>query len=987
MMKRTLFTLLLLAGALTLHEAFKPDVLFIVIDDLNDWTTLFDKSNPIKTPNMERLAARGTFFSNAHCAAPACGPSRTAVLSGFAPTTSGAYENAPQVYRKTMPDDISLPDWFRRNGYTSWGGGKIFHNGGGNDESDRSFDAFFPLGSEPKAKAAQLKLPDWADFGEVNEELADVRTVAAAGAFLKSKTDTPRFTAVGLYKPHLPHYAPKQNVDNYPIAKVVMPSMPGDDFSDIPGPGKIMAHREYDRVEAMNGRKPGSAGSPEHLVQSYQASADFADEMVGRVLDALDASGRAGNTIIVLWGDNGYHLGDKESISKFTLWEKASHVPFIIVAPGVSKPGSRCEAPVSLVNIFPTLTELANLPAKPRVDGSSLVPLLRDPNAVWDNPAVITMGRGNHAVRTADWRYIRYHDGSEELYDARKDPWNNANLAAKPELGPVLATLRAALPKSEIAVPAVFGNTYKAPGHEADLRAPNPAGPRKPNGAEKDRDPGEAPDGVLPDGAASRAMPAISRKTPVTPDLHLNFHLMHPGQKANPADPNAGLFVDGTCHLHYIYNPGGKPGEFAFAHVASKDMLHWEWLPTNLNKAFTGHGMFSGTAFLTREGKPAVIYHGQGSEANQVALANDRALTEWEKPVAVKPSNPKGLDISKVINWDPDCFRVGDAYYAIFGNRIGQVEEVPYLAKSTDLKNWEYVGPFMSRELPDVLAVEDISCANFFQMGTKWMLLCISHNLGCRYYLGEWDAKREQFVPESHHRMSWPLDWHPLDERSRLNVFAPESLLTPDGRRVMWGWLFELPGGVQSLPRELELPNDGLLRIKPLRELNTLRAEGKTLTNIPLPSGLKRGDKEYHHVADLPGDAVEIRAVFDRAKAEHARFGFNLFANKPDGSGFPIRIQPDSRTIRVGASEAPFAVADLPAGEDVEIRIFIDKYLVEVFVNDRQAVVGWHDDWRGKTKLHAYSYIAPTEIKQLAIWPLKSTNAGFLKALESGVVR
>jgi beta-fructofuranosidase len=988
-MKTPILAILLCAGAITLHaaETSKPDILFVVIDDMNDWTTLFDTSNPIKTPNLERLAQRGTFFSNAYCATPACGPSRTAVLSGFAPTTSGAYENAPRVYRNTLPDDISLPDWFRRNGYAAWGGGKIFHNGGGNDESDRSFDSFFPLSGEPQANIAKLELPGWADFGEVSEELADERTVAAAGAFLKSKTDKPRFTAVGIYKPHLPHYAPPENFKRYPIGKVVMPSTPGDDFSDIPGPGRMMARREYRLVEAMKGRKPGGKGSPEHLVQSYQASADFADEMVGRVLDALDASGRADNTIIVLFGDNGYHLGDKESVSKFTLWEKASHVPFIIVAPGVSKPGSRCETPVGLVNIFPTLTELAGLPAKPGVDGMSLVPLLCDSHAAWDKPAVITMGRGNHAVRTADWRYIRYFDGQEELYDARKDSWNNTNLAGKPECAPVLAKLRASLPKEEVPIPAFFGSEYKAPRNgvpAAGARVEKPVPQNTKAARSKQSSAGKEEDGVIAQMDAA-GMPAINRKTPVTPDLYLNFHLMHPGQRANPADPNAGLFFDGAYHLHYIYNPGGGRGEYAFAHVASPDMIHWEWRPTNLHKDFTGHGMFSGTAFLTREGRPAIIYHGQGSGSNQIAFAADNSLEQWEKPVPVQPANPRNLDVSKVISWDPDCFRIGDTYYAIFGNRIGQVEEVPYLAKSTDLENWEYVGPFFAGEPPDVLRVEDLSCANFFPIGDKgkWMLLCISHNLGCRYYLGEWDAKREQFVPESHARMSWPLDWHPLDERSRLNVFAPESLLTPDGRRVMWAWLFELPGGVQTLPRELELPEDGILRIKPLRELNALRTGGRTLTNIPLPSG----SKQHHHVADLPGDAVEICAVFDRAKAEHACIGFDLFADKPGAQGFPIRIQPHNRTLRAGASEAPFAVADLPPGEDLELRIFIDKYLVEVFVNDRQAVVGWHGNWKGKSKLHAYGYLEPTEIKELTIWTLKPANEGFLKAAESGIVQ
>ena len=182
------------------------------------------------------------------------------------------------------------------------------------------------------------------------------------------------------------------------------------------------------------------------MVQSYQAAADFADQMVGRLIDKLDASGRAGNTIVVLWADHGYHLGDKESCVKFTLWEKANHVPLIIVAPGVTTPGRRVDAPVSLVDIYPTLLELTGLPRKPDNDGESLVPLLKNPNAKREQPAVMTWQRGNHAVRTERWRYIRYYDWSEELYDHTRDPWEWKNLAGDPEYADVIAEHKRWLP-------------------------------------------------------------------------------------------------------------------------------------------------------------------------------------------------------------------------------------------------------------------------------------------------------------------------------------------------------------------------------------------------------------------------------------------------------------------------------------------------------------------------------------------------------------
>ncbi|MBL7185268.1 MAG: sulfatase-like hydrolase/transferase [Phycisphaerae bacterium] len=189
-------------------------------------------------------------------------------------------------------------------------------------------------------------------------------------------------------------------------------------------------------------------GSLKKMVQSYQASADFADQMVGRLLDKLDATGQAASTIIVLRADHGYHLGDKESCVKFTLWEKANHIPFIIVAPGVTKAGSRCDRPVSLIDIYPTLVDLAGLPPKQDVDGKSLVPLLTDPTKKWQ-PVLMTMGKGNHAVRSDRWRYILYKDGSQELYDHAKDPWEWNNLASQPEYAEVIDEHKKWLPTNE----------------------------------------------------------------------------------------------------------------------------------------------------------------------------------------------------------------------------------------------------------------------------------------------------------------------------------------------------------------------------------------------------------------------------------------------------------------------------------------------------------------------------------------------------------
>lgn len=477
----------------------------------------------------------------------------------------------------------------------------------------------------------------------------------------------------------------------------------------------------------------------------------------------------------------------------------------------------------------------------------------------------------------------------------------------------------------------------------------------------------------------------------VSDELALNFHLMHPGGASLPGDPNAAFCLDGVYHLHYILaHPWQNKRSFSFVHVTSPDMLHWTWQKTKLQPAFTGHGMFSGTGFLTTEGKPAAIYHGQGSGRNQIAIAKDRQLSEWRKPYPVEVRNADGTEAKIVRHWDPDCFLIGDTYYAISGG------EQPPLLKSNDLKNWTYVGPFLKHDMSDVAYGEDVSCPNFFQLDNKWMLLCISHPLGCRYYIGDWDAQAEQFVPATHGRMNWRRDDQSLFGQPpwRVDFFAPESLRTTDGRRVMWAWLATIGNSagnmdnrtIQSLPRELSLSGDGNLRIKPLRELETLRGDPlvfsditiSNLTREVLPTSPPNGIR----IATLGSDAVEIRISIDREQAARKLFGFTLFSDG-EGGGLPIIFRPETGTLRVGTTEAPFAVSDLTAGEDVQLRIFIDKYLVEVFANDRQAVVASHADYAGKRDLTAFTVGAATAIRKVQIWNLKSTNQGFRQAQQN----
>ena len=476
----------------------------------------------------------------------------------------------------------------------------------------------------------------------------------------------------------------------------------------------------------------------------------------------------------------------------------------------------------------------------------------------------------------------------------------------------------------------------------------------------------------------------------VTDELALNFHLMHPGEDSAPGDPNVAYCLDGVYHLHYIVRHPWKGGtarlrdgerSFCFIHVTSPDMLHWTWQTTKLQPSFTGHGIFSGTGFITREGKPAAMYPGLSDPGRTyITVAEDNGLSRWSKPYPVLPTGvPEGKQV--VLAGDPDLFQVGDTYYAY---SAGDDLE---LVKSTDLVNWRYVGPLLQHNLPDVAVGEDTSCANLFPLGDKWMLLCISHQIGCRYYLGDWDAQAEQFVPQVHERMNWRRAGQSLTDPVYRDFFAPESVLTADGRRVMWAWLCTADPTidrktVQSLPRELSLHDDGSLRIEPLRELESLRYDPVTRHDVVVDG--------TSTIAAPESDAFEVRVTVDRAEAERRRFGVLLFADD-DHEGLPVLLRPESGTICVGATEAPFAVANLPQGEDLELRIFVDKYLAEVFVNGRQAALTVFTAYRdGGSELRGYLFgrrprTPPLTLRTVEIWKLRPTNQGFFAARDSRI--
>jgi len=426
----------------------KPDVLFIAVDDLNDWVSYLGGHPQTKTPNIDRLVARGTAFTNSHCAAPACNPSRAALMSGLRPWQTGVYTNNDPA-QGVLKDVSTINRHFLANGYNTLGGGKIYHNfnAEGRQDSWTKWAGLFPSIKEHEENLNGLNRGhfDWGPVDAKPADMGDFKLTDWAINHLKTApAEKPLFLAVGYVKPHLPWYVPQEYYDRFPLADIKLPVTKENDLDDVPVSGKKMAGAEGDHASVLKGDQWKKA------VQAYLATISFLDDQVGRLLDGLDQSPRKDKTIIVWWTDHGWHLGEKEHWRKFALWEEATRTSMAIVAPGVSKPGSKTDAPVDYTNLYPTLCELTGLPVPGHVKGASLMPLLKDPATKWDGVAVCTHGKGNHAVRDAQWRYIRYADGTEELYDHSKDPYEWTNLAAEVGMSDLKAKLAAALPKEEV---------------------------------------------------------------------------------------------------------------------------------------------------------------------------------------------------------------------------------------------------------------------------------------------------------------------------------------------------------------------------------------------------------------------------------------------------------------------------------------------------------------------------------------------------------
>lgn len=448
----------------------KPNILMIAIDDQNDWIGCMGGHPQVKTPNLDALAARGTLFTNAHCQAPLCNPSRSSLMTGLRPSTTGIYGLSPGIRQvEVTKHHVTLPQALMKGGWFTFTCGKVYHDGslnfGGKGKGKKAkvpvienlppeFDEWGEAPGMPKPPQPIANLPiegrhpamDWGVFPEDDKEQCDWKTADATIAKMQTvPKDKPWFIACGFRLPHVPCFASQKWFDLYPMESLQMPVVKEDDRADLPKFADYMHWKlpepRLKTLRELNEWKP--------LVRAYLASVSFMDSQAGRVLDALSKSGALENTIVIVWGDHGWHLGEKAITGKNTLWERSTRVPFIWAGPGVAK-GAKCGRPAELLDIFPTLIDLCDLPARADLDGHSLAAQLKDASAPREFPAITTHNQGNHSIRTEKWRYIHYADGSEELYDEQADANEWKNLAGDSNFAEVKAQLAKWLPKKDV---------------------------------------------------------------------------------------------------------------------------------------------------------------------------------------------------------------------------------------------------------------------------------------------------------------------------------------------------------------------------------------------------------------------------------------------------------------------------------------------------------------------------------------------------------
>ncbi len=449
----------------------RSSVLFIAVDDLNDWIGCLRGHPQAKTPHMDRLAERGVVFTNAHCAAPACNPSRAAVFSGLMPQHTGVWSNQSGRIQTLRPDTQYLPMAFARAGYETLGTGKLLHSSSkimfdesfsveqrwspltrkavaytdqelsskGTDnprhlvKDSRGREIVLPLNRMPSDRKPNEKSGesfDWGPFDVPDSDFGDTKITDWAIEKIQQVRDKPLFLAVGYYRPHIPLWAPKRFFDRFKDTPGQLPEVKADDLNDL---SPVARQWAVEAVTAGSHATVVKHGQWRAAVEAYLACVTYVDHEIGRLLDVLDHSSFGDNTVIVLWSDHGWHLGEKQHWGKWTGWERSTRVPLIMVPPRKwddrFAAGARCDQPVGLIDLYPTLLDLCQVSGPDTLFGRSLVPCLREPGRSTGHAVVTLFDRGNVSLRTGQWRFIRYADGSEELYDLLEDPHEWTNLA------------------------------------------------------------------------------------------------------------------------------------------------------------------------------------------------------------------------------------------------------------------------------------------------------------------------------------------------------------------------------------------------------------------------------------------------------------------------------------------------------------------------------------------------------------------------------
>ena len=448
----------------------KPNIVFIAIDDMNTWIGAM--GGDALTPNIDKLAGEGKLFTNAQCVVPACNPSRVAILTGLRPETSGQYTN-PGNFRDIPGNEnlITLPKYLQQFGYESIGAGKIFHKEAGKgtepdvqsdpqswsyqnpngigtgghqlflDENNQAKwleGAMYKEGMDINKPNYLSKFGVWGVTPEKKEETADWENALFAANYLNEKHDKPFFLAVGFMRPHSPQIAPQEFFDMYPLESVRIPELPEDDTDDVPQIAKRNFSSEFvDHVKEKN--------QLQQATQGYLASMSFVDACIGEVLKGIENGPNKDNTIIVLWSDHGWQLAHKNRWEKFSLWQQATNAPLIIKYPNMKNKGIASDQAVSLLDLFPTVLDLSGIEKPKFLEGTSLVPLLKDPNYVRKEPVLVTYEKGNVSARKNDWNFIQYIDGSEELYNHKSDPHEFKNIINNVENVAVVNELKSAV--------------------------------------------------------------------------------------------------------------------------------------------------------------------------------------------------------------------------------------------------------------------------------------------------------------------------------------------------------------------------------------------------------------------------------------------------------------------------------------------------------------------------------------------------------------